>query len=215
MAPELPLSASQAAVVDGVTGIIEDRCAEKRGFLLSGEAGSGKTHVAEWRVLVVTPTARLADVYRQQYDSALVVIDTVDAAYHFWDKNPFWCLPPYTLCILDEVGFLDASRFDRIYNEWIKADREHALLCVGDSQQCAPPGGPLLLRIRGSRSSSATDWIASFGQKTRAGEIYCKVSSASAICSRAAEAHRSHQRGCGPTHHTSKDLGKVPLFCRL
>ena len=66
----------------------------------------------------------------------------MDAAYHLWDENPFWCLPPCTLCILDEVGFLDASRFDRICTEWLKADQEHALLCVGDSQQCAPPGGP-------------------------------------------------------------------------
>lgn len=89
---EPPLSAaSQEAVVDGVTGAIEDSCAEKHGFLVSGEGGSGKTHVAhallqkvprsEWRALVVTPTARLADVYGQRYHSELVVVDTVDAAY--------------------------------------------------------------------------------------------------------------------------------------
>ena len=74
MTPELPLSASQAAVFDAVTGIIEDDCAEKRGFLVSAKQAPARP---TWctpccrkpcgrnGVLVVTPTARLADVYRQ------------------------------------------------------------------------------------------------------------------------------------------------------
>ena len=97
-------------------------------FVLTGPAGSGKSTVVEhvvWhmreagaRVLIACPTGKLSSAYRTRWRG--VTVDTVHGAFMLFktEAETSDLLYAYDLVIVDEVGQLPMSTFDRIMRLW-------------------------------------------------------------------------------------------------
>lgn len=131
------------------------------GFGLLGAAGTGKSvvlrfllrrlHEQQRSVLLCSPTGALADEYRElRRVLPRLQVDTVDGAFHLWCDQ--LQTPPFAdVVIIDEVGFLDAPKFESVMRQWDAGGRTFVLLCAGDFGQLQPPGG-------GQQACSTASW---------------------------------------------------------
>lgn len=115
-----------------------------------GPPGSGKsatlkaliaaTSSCTERILLCTPTGALAEDYRP-WQSEHIAVDTLDAAFQTWQPEGAWLLLPYDLIIIDEIGFVDWQKFERVMWHWDHNGRWPVLLFAGDFEQLTPPSG--------------------------------------------------------------------------
>ena len=110
-----------------------------------GPAGSGKStavqaaieesynHAAS--VLVVAPTGRLAATYRNKYPH--LDVDTIHGAFALWkpEQETLELMMPYDLIVVEELGQLSESIFERLIRLWRSAEQIPALVFVGDFWQ--------------------------------------------------------------------------------
>merc|ERR1712032_1700236 len=116
---------------------------------LVGGAGTGKSFVAsklvevaqanKLRVLIVTPTGALSDVFRRQHVAhPLVDVDTIDGAFMSDDPDnddtQIFRLGGIDMVFVDEIGFTDDTRMAVIRDTWLKTGRRAMLLFAGDGQ---------------------------------------------------------------------------------
>ncbi len=132
------------------TGMEEDRGAPafagpglaSPAFAILGPAGSGKTTAAHQairealelgaRVLLTAPTGRLAATMREKFPD--LEVDTVHGAFLVYKpvQQTLEVMWPYDLVIVEEVGQLSKSIFERIMEQWRAADELPTLIFVGD-----------------------------------------------------------------------------------
>ena len=111
-------------------------------FAILGPAGSGKTTAVHQaiqkslelgaRVLLTAPTGRLAATMREKFPD--LEVDTVHGAFLVFKpvQQTLEVMWPYDLVIVEEVGQLSKSIFERIMEQWLAADELPTLVFVGD-----------------------------------------------------------------------------------
>lgn len=111
-------------------------------FAILGPAGSGKTTAVHQaiqkslelgaRVLLTAPTGRLAATMREKFPD--LEVDTVYGAFLVFKpvQQTLEVMWPYDLVIVEEVGQLSKSIFERIMEQWLAADELPTLVFVGD-----------------------------------------------------------------------------------
>ena len=84
------------------------------------------------RVLLTAPTGRLAATMREKFPD--LEVDTVHGAFLVFKpaQQTLEVMWPYDLVIVEEVGQLSKSIFERVMEQWIAADRLPTLVFVGD-----------------------------------------------------------------------------------
>ncbi|CAE7905753.1 Helb, partial [Symbiodinium necroappetens] len=119
--------------------------AGRSAYAILGPAGSGKTTTvhqvirqvvaANGRVLLTAPTGRLAATLRERFPD--LEVDTVRGAFlvHKPAQEAMEVLWPYDLIVVEEVGQLSRTIFERIMEQWQAADRIPTLIFVGDFYQ--------------------------------------------------------------------------------
>ena len=111
-------------------------------IVVLGPAGSGKTTVVEQaftevnekggRVLIVAPTGKLAATYRSKHPH--LDVDTIHGAFQVWkDENEtLELMYPYDLVIVEEIGQLSRTVFERLIRLWLHAETLPTLVFLGD-----------------------------------------------------------------------------------
>ncbi|CAE7342755.1 pif1, partial [Symbiodinium sp. CCMP2592] len=114
-------------------------------FAVLGPAGSGKTtavhdaiqrvSAAGGRILLTAPTGRLAAALRERFPD--LEVDTVHGAFlvHKPAQEALEVLWPYDLIVVEEVGQLSRTIFERILEQWQATDQIPTLVFVGDFYQ--------------------------------------------------------------------------------
>jgi hypothetical protein len=132
------------ADVDG-SAIFGVSAALRPAIAVLGPAGSGKTTAVHsaveavtqvgGRVLITAPTGRLAATMREKFPD--IEIDTIHGAFQVFKpvQETLELMWPYDLVIVEEVGQLSKSLFERIMELWEAAERIPALVFVGDFWQ--------------------------------------------------------------------------------
>ena len=130
----------------------EAAAALRPAFAVLGPAGSGKsTAVHEvirkavgkgCRVLLAAPTGRLAATLREKFPD--LEVDTVHGAFLVYKPahETLEVQVPYDLIVVEEVGQLSKTIFERIMEQWHAAEKLPTLVFVGDFCQlpCAEKG---------------------------------------------------------------------------
>ncbi|OLQ05723.1 hypothetical protein AK812_SmicGene11056 [Symbiodinium microadriaticum] len=84
---------------------------------------------------VACPTGMLASAYREKFPG--LDVDTLHGMFllHFPQEQTWDCMASFDLVVIDEVGQLSRTTFERILWLWDNADRRPALVFVGDFHQ--------------------------------------------------------------------------------
>ena len=121
----------------------------RQAYAVLGPAGSGKTTAVQAaidaaellgaRILITAPTGRQSTTLKAKYPH--LDVDTVHGAFLLYKEEHerqevMW---PYDLVIVEEVGQLTASTFDKIMALWDYAERLVCLVFVGDFHQLPCP----------------------------------------------------------------------------
>ena len=130
-----------AADTSPFAGVVDARTP----FAVLGPAGSGKTtavhdaiqrvSAAGGRILLTAPTGRLAATLRERFPD--LEVDTVHGAFlvHKPAQEALEVLWPYDLIVVEEVGQLSRTIFERILEQWQATERIPTLVFVGDFYQ--------------------------------------------------------------------------------
>ena len=135
----------------------EDKeCTPSAMYLVHGPPGTGKSVrlnglVEECirhgdRVILVTPTGALADVYRQKWrDHALVQVDTFDGGFEYGGDviHAAWKLHAFAVWIVDELFFLSPNHVRHMRYVHQLCEHRSLLVTAGDPGQFASPLGRL------------------------------------------------------------------------
>ncbi|OLP81254.1 hypothetical protein AK812_SmicGene38227 [Symbiodinium microadriaticum] len=125
-------------------------------FCVLGPAGSGKSTALEVAIRraaeagahvgVACPTGMLASAYREKFPG--LDVDTLHGMFllHLPQEQTWDCMASFDLVVIDEVGQLSRTTFERLLWLWENADRRPALVFVGDFHQ-----------LRGMDPTRATD----------------------------------------------------------
>eukprot|EP00973_Karenia_brevis_P078892 10948966-Karenia_brevis.AAC.1 len=117
----------------------------ERPLCLLGPAGSGKTTVVEVcirralgagaHVGVACPTGILASAYRAKFPD--LDVDTVHGMFglHKAESETMEMMMSFDMVVIDEVGQLSMTQFERLLRLWDATERRVALIFVGDFHQ--------------------------------------------------------------------------------
>ena len=112
--------------------VFDDHARKRPAFAVLGPAGSGKSTAVQaaieesynhqGSVLVVAPTGRLAATYRNKYPH--LDVDTIHGAFALWkpEQETLELMMPYDLIVVEELGQLSESVFDRLIRLWQAAE---------------------------------------------------------------------------------------------
>lgn len=132
----------------------------ERAFAVLGPAGSGKTTAVEIaieqavalgaHVGIACPTGFLASKYREKFPQ--LDVDTVHGMFllHKHEMTTLEVMSEYDLVVIDEVGQLSQTQFERIMRLWDAAFNRPALVFVGDFHQ--------LRSIEGTTAAHSWRW---------------------------------------------------------
>ncbi|CAE7787117.1 unnamed protein product [Symbiodinium sp. CCMP2592] len=114
-------------------------------FCVLGPAGSGKSTALEVAICraaesgahvgIACPTGVLASVYREKFPG--LDVDTLHGMFllHLPQEQTWDCMASFDLVVIDEIGQLSRTTFERILWLWDNAERRPALVFVGDFHQ--------------------------------------------------------------------------------
>ena len=114
-------------------------------FVVLGPAGSGKSSAvkkaiqdasgANARVIVACPTRMLVATWKQDFPD--LDVDSVHAAFRIFhpEQETLDAMVNFDLVVVEEVGTISQTVFDRLLRLWDAADRRPALVFVGDFAQ--------------------------------------------------------------------------------
>ena len=136
-----------------------------RPLAVLGPAGSGKTTAVEIavdnavatgaHVGIACPTGALAARYRQRFPD--LDVDTVHGMFllHMPEMTTLETMAEFDVIVIDEVGQLSRSQFERLLRLWDAAYRRPALIFVGDFHQ--------LRSVEGSTAKHSPRWARDIG----------------------------------------------------